>query len=105
MAGREAAGFGAADRRPVRGRPWVIVPAGPARRARRSSAVVGLATACGARADPADGATEHDAAVAAISHLPLVVAAALVEAVMAGRGRDWRPAGGDGARGERLARA
>jgi prephenate dehydrogenase len=30
---------------------------------------------------------EHDAAVAAISHLPLVVAAALVESVAAGR--DW----------------
>jgi prephenate dehydrogenase len=36
------------------------------------------------RLDP----TDHDRAVAGISHLPLVVAAALAEAV-AGRGPDW----------------
>ena len=51
-----------------------------------------LARACGARPVRL-GAAEHDRAVAGISHLPLVVAAALVEAVAgnsaAGPSADW----------------
>jgi prephenate dehydrogenase len=64
-----------------------------------------LATACGAevvRLDP----DVHDAAVAAISHLPLVMAAALAEAVASGP--DWpleqRLAAGGWASMTRLAR-
>ncbi len=80
MAGVEASGFGAADRALFHDRPWIVVPSGD------TSAVAQvevLAQACGALPLLMD-ADEHDAAVAAISHLPLVLAAALVEAV-AGR--------------------
>jgi prephenate dehydrogenase len=89
MAGREATGFGAADATLFRGRPWVVVPG------RADDAAVvrveGLAAACGANAFRLD-ARAHDSYVAAISHMPLVVSAALVEAV-AGTGveprADW----------------
>ncbi len=91
MAGRETTGFGAATPDLFVGRPWVIVPAvgsGTADVAR----VEGLARACGANPVRMD-ATTHDALVAAISHVPLVLAAALVEAVAgppgAGRPPDW----------------
>jgi prephenate dehydrogenase len=83
MAGRESSGFPAADPALFRGRPWVIVapPGDEAAGAR----VALLAAACGAR--PVQlGAAEHDAAVAAISHAPLVLAAALVEAMAGGPG-------------------
>jgi len=85
MAGRETTGYSAADPDLVRDRPWVVVPADPADPA--ADARVGdLAVACGAR--PVTLAADaHDAAVAAISHVPLVVSAALVEA-MAGL-PDW----------------
>jgi prephenate dehydrogenase len=78
MAGRDTAGYGAADPALFEGRPWVVVPgvADPAAIER----VEALARAVGARPRRMD-ADEHDAAVAAISHLPLVLAAALVEAV------------------------
>ena len=85
MAGREASGYGAADASLFDGRPWVVVGSDPPDGAAESR-VSDLATACGARIVHL-GAAEHDAAVAAISHLPLVVAAALVEAVTAGP--DW----------------
>jgi prephenate dehydrogenase len=79
MAGREASGVGAADAELFVGRPWVVV-AGSHASARDVATVEALATATGAR--PVHlSATEHDAGVAAISHLPLVAAAALVEAV------------------------
>lgn len=79
MAGLETAGYRAAVADLFVGRPWVIVP--------------------GARAEPSDiervqtlvdacravvvrlGAPDHDQAVAGISHLPLVLAAALAESV------------------------
>ena len=86
MAGREKSGYAAAESDLFTGRPWVVVPsADEAANAR----VEDLARAVGAlprRMAPDD----HDAAVAAISHLPLVVAAALVEAV-AGGPDDARP--------------
>jgi prephenate dehydrogenase len=84
MAGRETSGFGAGSADLFRDRPWVIVP--PALRDEEAvERVEELARACGA--DPIRmTATGHDAAVAAISHLPLVVAAALVEAVAGGPG-------------------
>ncbi|HEY4189287.1 MAG TPA: prephenate dehydrogenase/arogenate dehydrogenase family protein [Candidatus Limnocylindrales bacterium] len=79
MAGLETAGYGTSDARLFVDRPWIVIPgalAGPSDVAR----VVDLATACGARVVEMD-ATAHDRAVSAVSHLPLVVAAALAEAV------------------------
>jgi prephenate dehydrogenase len=77
MAGSEQAGYGASSADLLVGRPWVIVPSA----ARDMDARVrSLARAC--RADPLDmAAADHDRAVAAISHLPLVAAAALVTSV------------------------
>jgi prephenate dehydrogenase len=79
MAGRETSGFDAADSGLVVGRPWVVVP-GRCARPRDVERVEWLARAVGAVPLGAS-ADEHDAAVAAISGLPLVTAAALVEAV------------------------
>jgi prephenate dehydrogenase len=82
MAGRETSGYGASVADLFAGRPWVIVVP-PGADASTAGPVRWLARACGAT--PVEmSAAEHDVAVAAISHLPLVVAAALVEAV-AGR--------------------
>jgi prephenate dehydrogenase len=86
MAGRETSGFAAGDADLFRNRPWVVVP-GAAARESDVARVEWLAAACGARPVRA-GASDHDAAVAAISHLPLVIAAALAESV-AGRA-GWR---------------
>lgn len=80
MAGRETSGFAAATADLFVGRPWVVVPAAGAGR-RDVARVEWLARACGA-GPLAMGAADHDAAVAAISHLPLVVSAALVETVV-----------------------
>ena len=85
MAGLEASGYGALDPGLFRDRPWVVVPAEPAD-AVAEERVTALAAACGARPIRMT-ASEHDSTVAAISHLPLVLSAALVEAV-AGR-PDW----------------
>ncbi len=90
MAGRESTGYGAASSDLLAGRPWVVVPADPAD-SPAALAVHTLAVACGARPVRMD-ATEHDRLVAAISHLPLVLSAALVESVAGGAGekaRDW----------------
>ena len=78
MAGRETTGFGSSTAELFVDRPWVITEpvcgGDPA-------AVERLARACGAQPVHLDGAA-HDRAVAAISHLPLVVSVALVEAVL-----------------------
>ena len=79
MAGRESSGVTAATADLFIGRPWVIVPTQLARPI-DVDRVEALATAVGAR-PIAMAADEHDAAVAAISHLPLVLAASLVESV------------------------
>lgn len=87
MAGLETSGYAAAVPGLFVDRPWVIVapkgtPAGTI------DPVRWLATRCGAR--PIEiSAADHDAATAAVSHLPLVAAAALVEAVHAGGGEAW----------------
>jgi prephenate dehydrogenase len=81
MAGRETAGYRAADPDMLRDRPWVIVAAEPVDAA-ADATVTALATACGAR-PLSMTAEEHDAAVAAISHMPLVLSAALVESMAA----------------------
>lgn len=91
MAGLELAGYGASRADLFVGRPWVVVPgrlAGPG----DVECVGALVEACRARVVQLDAAT-HDHAVAGISHLPLILAAALVEAVAgAGTGpprTDW----------------
>jgi prephenate dehydrogenase len=107
MAGREASGYDASDPDLFAGRPWVVTapePPGSVDVAAEQR-VADLAAAC--RAEVVHlGAAEHDAAVAAISHLPLVVAAALVEAIATGP--DWplreRLAAGGWASMTRLAR-
>jgi prephenate dehydrogenase len=79
MCGREQAGFMAADPELYRDRPFVLCPlprTSPDALARAQRLVV----AAGARPLLADPAA-HDAAVAAISHLPYAAAAALVSAV------------------------
>jgi len=89
MAGRETSGASSAVASLFVDRPWVIVPAAAARE-RDLDRVTALATAAGGRPIRMT-ADEHDLAVAAISHLPLVAAAALVEAIaLSGDGRgEW----------------
>lgn len=87
MAGRETSGAAAAAADLFVDRPWVVVP-GEGARTDDVDRVETLARATGARPLPL-GADEHDAGVAAISHLPLVVAAALVESVVGRPGVDW----------------
>lgn len=90
MAGRETSGFAASTADLFEGRPWIVVPGSDAT-SRDVLRVEGLAHACGATPIrlTAEG---HDRAVAGISHLPLVVSAALVEAVSGsdrGERDDW----------------
>ncbi|MEO8273483.1 MAG: prephenate dehydrogenase/arogenate dehydrogenase family protein [Chloroflexota bacterium] len=89
MAGRETTGVGAATAELFVDRPWVVIPAAgtPDRDVDRVRA---LATATGAR-PVAMTADDHDVAVAAISHLPLVASVALVESVAADASR-WEVA-------------
>jgi prephenate dehydrogenase len=89
MAGREAVGFDAAVPDLFVDRPWVVTPGDRATEA-DIERVEWLATSCGARPIRL-GPIEHDEAVAAISHLPLVLAATLVEAVTGATGHE--PAG------------
>lgn len=85
MAGREVNGVEAASAALFAGRPWVVVP-GHAASAADTTAIERLAIRTGGR--PVRMTAEaHDAAVAGISHLPLVVAAAIAEAVAGGD--DW----------------
>ncbi|MFI5262042.1 MAG: prephenate dehydrogenase [Candidatus Limnocylindrales bacterium] len=85
MSGREAAGYDAAQATLFDGRPWVLVP-GPASRPADLALLEAMVEACGAVPVRLDAAA-HDRAVAAISHLPLVVSVALASAAM--RGDDW----------------
>jgi prephenate dehydrogenase len=88
MAGRETSGYAASTADLFVDRPWVVVPgADPS----AVALVEALATATGARPRRMS-AENHDEAVAAVSHLPLIVATALVEAVAGGRSgtrSDW----------------
>jgi prephenate dehydrogenase len=98
MAGRETTGFESATAELFVGRPWVVVAPDEAMRA-RVDLVRALAMATGAR--PVSlSAIDHDLAVAAISHLPLIAAAALVESVAADTAR-WPAARALGAGGWR----
>ena len=88
MAGRETSGFEAADAELLRDRPWVVVPTTDEAAV---ATVEGFARSTGARPVRMTAAA-HDASVAAVSHLPLLTAAALVEAVAGGEGgspEDW----------------
>jgi prephenate dehydrogenase len=101
MAGRETSGYGSSSADLFVDRPWVVVPNSDEAALER---VERLAVACGAQPVRL-GAAAHDRAVAGISHLPLIVAAALVEAV-AGDGSgaaspDWPTAAGLAASGWR----
>jgi prephenate dehydrogenase len=94
MAGRELSGYAAALPDLFVGRPWVTV-LGQYARLCDGERVGELVEACGALQIPMRAAA-HDSAVAAISHMPLVVSAALVEAVAGSPGEperaDWRAA-------------
>ena len=92
MAGSELSGYGAALPDLFVGRPWVTV-LGQYARLCDAERVGDLVETCGALQIPMRAAA-HDNAVAAISHMPLVVSAAIVEAVAGGPGgperADWR---------------
>jgi prephenate dehydrogenase len=79
MAGLEMSGYQPGTADILVDRPWVVVP-GAIATADDADRVDVLATTCGSVVTRMDART-HDRAVAAISHLPLVVAAALVESV------------------------
>jgi prephenate dehydrogenase len=80
MAGREESGYGAAMADLFHDRPWLVCP-GAFATDRDVGRVEWLATACGARPLRIDPG-RHDALVAAISHVPLVLSAALAESVL-----------------------
>lgn len=82
MAGTARAGVEAGERGLFRGRPWVATPEADTDPA-ALEAVRELAEALGARWLCCD-AEAHDRAVALISHLPVLVGAALVQAAAAG---------------------
>lgn len=79
MAGRETTGVDAATPSLFVDRPWVVTPLADTEPG-QVDLVDALATAAGAHPFRMT-AEEHDVAVAAISHLPLVVAAAMAESV------------------------
>ena len=91
MAGLETSGFGAADAQLFRDRPWILTEALPGA---DREVVERLALDAGARVIGM-GAGDHDRAVAAISHLPLVASAALVETVLGVEGAAAPPDAGD----------
>ena len=87
MAGREAAGFAASTAGLFVGRPWILV-AGRDVDADRVGRVRWLIEACQARPVELDAAA-HDAAVAAVSHVPLVASVALAEAMAGADPAGW----------------
>ena len=97
MAGIEARGYDAARADLFAGRPWIVLP-GPQSLAEDVARVRDLAVACGGRPVELDP-VEHDRLVAAVSHAPLVIAAALAETVTSSDA--WAPAAGLAAGGWR----
>jgi prephenate dehydrogenase len=75
MAGKEQSGLGAAEASLFDGKPWAITPAAdtPVHALQTVESLVRLVGANPVVVDPA----EHDTYVAAVSHLPLVLASAL----------------------------
>jgi len=104
LAGRETSGYGASDVGLFADRPWVIIPPEPADE-EGIARVETLIAACAARPVRMTAA-DHDRAVAAISHLPLVAAAGLVETLAEAPDRAiaLRLAAGGWASGTRVAR-
>ncbi|MGD0861591.1 MAG: prephenate dehydrogenase/arogenate dehydrogenase family protein [Candidatus Limnocylindrales bacterium] len=94
MAGREVGGYAAALPDLFVGRPWITVP-GLYARLLDGERMRELIEACGGLQIQME-ADAHDHAVAAISHMPLVISVALVEAIAGGPGRpervDWQAA-------------
>jgi prephenate dehydrogenase len=82
MAGRERSGYDAAEAGLFEGCTWVLTPRRPADLAAFGPWLAVVRT-LGAHVELLDPAT-HDAAVAAVSHLPFAVSAALVRAAAAG---------------------
>ncbi len=103
MAGREDTGYAASTDDLFIDRPWVLTPS-TMTDPEDTQRVAVLARACGSTVIEMDPAV-HDRAVAGISHLPLIVAAALAEAVAlksgSPTGEDWRVAAGLAAGGWR----
>ena len=97
MAGIEARGYDAARADLFAGRPWIVLPA-PQAQPVDVDRVRDLAVACGGRPVELDPVV-HDRLVAAISHAPLVIAAALAETVTSSDA--WAPAAGLAAGGWR----
>jgi prephenate dehydrogenase len=85
MAGKESSGIDQADAELFEGKPWVVSPSVDAPE-HAVNTVVGLAQVCGAEPIFMD-AQEHDAYVAAVSHVPLTVASALFS--MANTSQAW----------------
>jgi prephenate dehydrogenase len=79
MAGKEETGIDVADAALFEGKPYCVVPSVGASETAVNT-VIGLANLVGATAVFMD-AEEHDSYVAAVSHLPLVVSAALFSLV------------------------
>jgi prephenate dehydrogenase len=86
MAGSDRSGYTAASAELFVDRPWVISPP-PGAPAIAVERVERLALRCGAHPLRMDAAA-HDRAVAAVSHLPLLLSVALVEAVAGASDRD-----------------
>ena len=94
MAGRERSGAGAADSDLFAGRPWVVV--GQDSDPQAELVVRNLAVDVGA-SPVRMGAAEHDAAVAAVSHMPQLVSS-LVAARLEGLGEGTLALSGQGLR-------
>ena len=82
MAGRETSGFAAADPDLFRGCAWVLCLEPGETDLAEWLTLAGLVTGLGARVVPTT-ADEHDRAVAAVSHVPHLLAAALAETAAA----------------------
>lgn len=80
MAGRERSGAAAAQPGLFRGRPWILTPT-PATSALALERAARLVTVCGASVMQRDP-TEHDRAVATVSHTPQLVASALAASLL-----------------------
>lgn len=89
MAGTARAGVEAGEPGLFRGRPWVLTPTAATAPA-ALQAVQALAEALGALPIRCD-APDHDRAVALISHLPVLVGAALLQAADRGAGEALGP--------------
>jgi len=78
MAGNEKAGLDGCDPDLFEGRPWVLIPGPGARRGARRL-LESLVTGVGARPLWMEDPSRHDLAVARVSHVPYLLAYALME--------------------------